>query len=443
MNSRAIVRALVPFVMLLCIAAPARATDGHFLHGVGAVNSAMGGSGVAAIGDILGSFYLNPAGLHSGKVTRSALGFEMFRADRSVSSTMPGFGSGTTQSKRDFVPVPAFAWTTAINEKVTVGIGGLGIGGFGVDYPQDNTNPVLGPRPMGFGQVFSNFSLMKVSPAIAFEATPKLQLGFALNVDWAALAVDPFPAASPAADPGPDGTPMTMDDRAFYSRATAADGAWGFGFQAGLIYKATPQLNLGLSYASTQKFQDFEWNVAYENPFLPNYGQARTISFGMDVPAVMIAGFAYDNGKLLWTGDVRYITYSKTEGFEKSGFDATGAVQGFGWEDIKVYATGLQYMLENEVAFRVGYNYSENPVPDAMSLFNLPAPAIVQSHATFGFGFEATSGLHVDLAYYHVFDNEITGPMWNAMGPIAGSSVTSKMKEDSILMTFSFHPIGM
>ena len=29
------------------------------------------------------------------------------------------------------------------------------------------------------------------------------------------------------------------------------------------------------------------------------------------------------------------------------------------------------------------------------------------------------------------------------MGPIAGSSVTSKMKEDSILMTFSFHPIGM
>ena len=42
---------------------PARATDGHFLHGVGAVNNAMGGAGVAAPVSILGTFYLNPAGL--------------------------------------------------------------------------------------------------------------------------------------------------------------------------------------------------------------------------------------------------------------------------------------------------------------------------------------------------------------------------------------------
>jgi len=440
---RASVRGLLPFVMLLFLAAPARGTDGHFLHGVGAVNSAMGGSGVAAIGDVLGSFYLNPAGLHAGRGTRSALGFEMFRAVRSVSSSMPGFGAGSTQSKSDFVPVPAFAWTTAVNDKVTVGIGGLGIGGFGVDYPQSNTNPILGPRPMGFGQVFSNFGLMKVSPAVAFEATDKLQLGFALNVDWASLAVDPFPGASPAADPGSDGTPMTMDDRAFYSRAAAADGAWGFGFQAGLIYKATDKLNLGLSYASKQSFQDFEWNVTYENPFLPSFGQARTITFGMDVPAVMAGGFAFDDGKLLWTGDVRYITYSSTDGFAKSGFDRTGAVQGFGWEDIFVFATGAQYMVGDEVAVRAGWNYSENPIPDALSLFNLPAPAIVQQHATFGFGFQAVEGLHVDLAYYHVFENEISGPMYGPMGPISGSSVSSKMYEDSVIMTFSFHPAGM
>ena len=48
------------------VAAPmsaARATDGHFLHGIGAVNSAMGGAGVAAPQDVLTAFYLNPAGL--------------------------------------------------------------------------------------------------------------------------------------------------------------------------------------------------------------------------------------------------------------------------------------------------------------------------------------------------------------------------------------------
>jgi long-chain fatty acid transport protein len=430
-------------VLLLFTAPPVHATDGHFLHGVGAVNSAMGGSGVAAIGDILGSFYLNPAGLHVGRGTRAALGFEMFRATRSVSSNIQGFGGSTTQSKSDFVPVPAFAWTTAVSDKVTVGIGGLGIGGFGVDYPQDNTNPILAPRPQGFGQVYSNFSLMKVSPAVAFEASDRLQLGFAFNVDWSSLAVDPFPAASPAADPGPDGTPGTADDRAYYSRATAADGAWGVGFQAGLIFKATDELNFGLSYASPQWFQDFEWNVMYENPNLANFGQARTITFAMDVPAVYAGGFAYDRGKLLWTGDVRYITYSSTAGFDKAGFDATGAVQGFGWDDILVLATGLQFSPDDRLFFRGGWNYSQNPVPDEYSMFNVPAPAIVQQHATLGLGFEAVSGLHVDLAYYHVFENEISGPLYGPTGPMAGSSVGSKMYEDSFIMTFSFHPEGM
>jgi len=233
-----------------------------------------------------------------------------------------------------------------------------------------------------------------------------------------------------------------MDDRAFYSRATAADGAWGFGFQAGLIYKATGKLNLGLSYASKQTFQDFEWNVLHENPFLPNFGQARTISFAMDVPAVMAGGLAYNSGKLLWTGDVRYITYSSTAGFDKQGFDQTGAVQGFGWDDIYVFATGLQYMAGDEVAVRGGYNYSQNPIPDELSLFNIPAPAIVQQHASLGLGFQAVEGLHVDLAYYHVFENEITGPMYGPAGPISGSSVSSKMHEDSFVMTFSFHPKG-
>lgn len=41
----------------------ASATDGHFLHGVGAINSAMGGAGIATPESLLGTFNLNPAGL--------------------------------------------------------------------------------------------------------------------------------------------------------------------------------------------------------------------------------------------------------------------------------------------------------------------------------------------------------------------------------------------
>jgi long-chain fatty acid transport protein len=421
--------------LLAFTAPPATATDGHFLHGVGAVNSAMGGAGVAYTGDLLGALNLNPAALHTGDgETRAVLSFELFKADRTISSSLPGgMGSGSTQSKSEFVPVPAFGWSTALNDKVTVAFGGLGIGGFGVDYAQDNTNPVLGPRQMGgFGQVYSNFSLMKITPAIAFEASEKLQLGFALNIDWSSLAVDPFPAAAPAFDPG-TGTQI-------YSGATAADGAFGFGFQAGLIFKATDALNLGLAYTSKQDFQDYEYNSTYQNPNLANFGQARVITFAMDAPAVYAAGLAFENDALTVTADAKYITYSKTDGFDESGFDATGTVLGFGWEDIWVYAAGLQLEATEGVFVRGGWNYSENPIPDALSLFNIPAPAIVQQHATFGFGFQAFENVMIDLGYYHVFENSISGPMFGPMGPIDGSSVTSSMLEDSFLMTFQFTP---
>jgi len=428
MSLRSTARGALLLSLLLGTSSPLYATDGHFLHGVGAVNSAMGGAGVAARGDLLGSFYLNPAGIFTENGSRVALGFEMMKAQRSVRSAMTGF-SGETESKAAFVPIPAFGWATSVGDNLTFGVGMLGIGGFGVDYPADVANPILSPRPNGFGQVYSNFQFMKISPSLAFRAGEKLQLGVSLNMDWASLAVDPMPTASPAFDPG-TGT-------AYYSRATAADGAFGFGFQAGLIYELSDALAVGVSYSSPQWFQDFEYNAVYENPNLPNFQTAREISFAMDVPAMYAAGVSMDMGSLQWNADVRYLTYSATAGFDEKGMDQTGAVKGFGWDDILVLATGIQYHLGAAVALRGGYNFSQNPIPDELSAFNVPAPAIVQHHATLGVGFKFDD-LGIDVGYYRAFENEITGPFQ----PMPGMSldVTNKMMEDSFLLSFSFAP---
>jgi long-chain fatty acid transport protein len=164
----------LPAALLLTLSVPVQATDGHLLHGVGAVNSAMGGAGVAAPGDLLGSFYLNPAGLVCEHGTRIALGFEMMKPQRSVTSEFGGF-TGSTTSKSDFTPIPAFGWATRLNETLSFGVGLLGIGGFGVDYPADPMNPVLGPRPQGFGQVVIT-RLLGVGSRQAQEAGPGWRL---------------------------------------------------------------------------------------------------------------------------------------------------------------------------------------------------------------------------------------------------------------------------
>ena len=419
----------------------AHATDGHFLHGVGAINSAMGGIGVAAPGSLLGAFYVNPAGLLAYRGVATELGFELFKPQRTIRSSA-GPVSGSTTSSSEIVPIPAFGWSRALEEgKLVIGVAGLGIGGFGVDYHLDASNPILAPRPNGFGQIYSNFSLLKIIPAVAWRASRNVSFGAALNVDWASLAVDPMPVAAPAVDPGPDGTPGTADDRAYYSRATDADGAFGIGGQVGLQWMPMPEIAVGLAYTTPQWFQRFEYGAVYENPNLPNFNTPRTIRFAMDVPPVYAAGLAWTVSDAILVGvDGKYIDYERTRGFSKSGFAPDGAVRGFGWKSIWSVATGAELRPVPSLALRAGYNYSGNPIPSAMSMFNAPAPAVVKHHATIGAGFLFANGLGVDVGYYRAFRNSVSGPFQTMSGAAPGTSISHSMQEDSFLMGFTYSP---
>jgi long-chain fatty acid transport protein len=425
---------------LLLAPASAGATDGHFLHGVGAVNSAIGGINIASNASLLGTFYGNPAGLASFGGTNLEMGFELLKPDRTVSSSYGTF-AGSTTSVSEFTPIPAFGFSTALNDRVVIGLSGLGIGGFGVNYAADPTNPSLAPAPNGFGQVYSNFGLMKISPAVAWKAGERLRFGIAANIDWASLAVTPMPIAAPDADPGPDGRPGTADDRAFYPSAAASDGAFGFGLQAGLQFDVTPKFAVGLAYTSAQMFEDFEFQTVHANPNLPNFNTARTISFRMDAPAVYGAGLAFSPSDRLHMGlDAKYMTYGSTKGFEEKGYNADGSVKGFGWEDIAVVAAGLQFKANERFTLRGGYNYSGNPIPDEQSMFNIPAPAIVQHHITGGLGFKLSEGVELNLAAYAALENSIEGAMYRPAA-VPNTTVTNTMSETSILLGFTFRPV--
>ena len=436
---------IVPLALaaaLVGVRAPAAsATDGHFLHGVGAVNSAMAGIGVATPSSLLGAFYVNPAGLLVFKGSTTELGFELFKPERTIESSV-GSVSGSTASSSEFVPIPAFGWSREIRrDRLTIGVAGIGAGGFGVDYHTDPTNPVLAPRPFGFGAIYSSFSLMKIIPAVAYRPAERVRFGAALNVDWASLAVDPMPIASPAVDAGPDGRPGTADDRAYYSSATDADGSFGIGAQLGVQFSVTPQLDIGLAYTSPQVFQRFTYGAVYEDPNLPTYNTPRTIEFAMDVPAVYGAGLAWTPSSALTVGiDGKYITYSQTRGFKDRGFATDGSVKGFGWRDILTIAAGLQVRPMNGLALRTGYNYSGNPIPDDLSMFNAAAPAVVQHHLTVGAGYTFENGFSIDAGYYRALEHSIDGPFQTPVGSVPGTSVKSSLAENSVLLGFTFAP---
>lgn len=439
------------FLVLLTNVPRAFATDGHFLHGVGAINSAMGGAGISAPESLLGTFNLNPAGLMEFDGLRMEFSMEMFQANRTVSSSVPAPApapsgtilSGSTQSKKGFVPIPAFGVTYKLpGERVALGLAGIGTGGFGVDYPasafptgpEQSTNPILLPQPNGFGQVYSNYELLKIAASVAWAATDDLWLGAALNVDRASLAVLPMPAAAPDFDPD-TGT-------AFFPNAAATDGAFGVGFQVGLMYRLNDILAFGASYTSEQWFRAFEWNSTHANPNLANFGEPRTFSFKLNVPAVVGGGLAVQAlPKLLLTGDFKYYFYKHTAGFEipsTGPFNEDGSLAGFGWDNIYSIAFGVKYEPASVVALYGGYNFSDNPVPDSLSMINVAAPAVVQHHLSVGVGVRPTRHFEITAAYYHAFRNSGTGEILNPAIPPGTSSVTNSMKEDSILLQFSY-----
>lgn len=402
-----------------------QATDGHVLHGVGSINQAMGGAGIATAIDATGSSYNNVSSLAFLKRSSIEFGAELFMPDRSLSSSFAGFGSGTVDSKTREAVIPSFALAYKTGGPWTFGFSATGIGGFGVDYPSTlpGGSPISLPQPYGFGAVYSNYQLLQLTPSVAYQVSPDLSVGLGFNLDWASLAVDPWPTTTPNASGYPSGS--------------HAASAWGQGFTLGATYKVSPKLSLGLSFKSPQWFNDFSWNSQYPNRAPANF------SFRLDYPLIAGAGLSYKPVEDLTLAlDLKWINYKDTQGFQASNFAATPRgpyVRGFGWQDIWTVALGGEYHLNSRFTVRGGYNYSDNPIPKDQQFFNVFAPAIVQHHITLGAGFNVTPDLELNAAYYHAFENTASGPFISSGAPgyppvnraIPGSQVTNRLSEDS------------
>ena len=418
-------KVFAPLLGLTLLAAPAAyAGNGHPLHGVGAVNSSMGGAGVALPIDTLGGLLLNPALATQQDGSRFAVSAEYNDPTNAISSSVQtpvGTFSGTTEDAGDTALIPAFGWVHHTRgSNFAYGIGFLGLAGFGTDYPQDPGNPILAPQPRGFGRVYSSYQLLKVPTVLAWKLSDAFSFGVSLNVARATLEANPAGFANPDCS-GPQGP--------CYFPSVNGDSAWGYGAGVGIHYKLSPSFALGASYNSKTSFQDFEWNSAGANPNLPSYGANRKISLQLDLPAQAVVGLGWTPNEKLAIGiDGKWINYENAAGFKDV----------LGFKDIMVGEIGVQYKATDRFAVRAGYNHSEVPIPAERTFLTVEVPAVFVNHYSVGLGFHATDILTLDLAYYQVPNSTITGPFLGATGPVPGTSVTTRSGMKSLIATFNF-----
>jgi len=426
------------------------AQTGHIMQGVGSINMSMGGASTAQPLDISGAMHWNPAAISvfDDKILKFDLGF--FFSSPELSSSF-GPLSGVTEDDRgiSYLPAIGMVWGKE-DSKHTFGVSAFGISGFGVtfpennNYPQDlmgNFNPNYNPNAVsnpinfpqfagGFGHIESDYMLLQVSGTYAYELTDKISIGIQPNFNYAALELNPNPIAPPDFPASMGGTGKG------YPKADSTP-AFGYGAQVGIFYDSGSGLKLGASYKTNQTFGEFE----FDNEYLDGT-EARDVNFQMDYPAIVSLGLGYSFTNFDFAFDFRRVLYENTEGFEASGWEIgsngfpTGAVKGFGWQDISILSVGLQYKGINRLPLRIGYTYSTNPIDEELAFFSTPATAIIKNAYQFGLSYEINDNWRLDAVYHYgdsdgATEGNLLSPMNispnNPLGKIPGTSVSYEM----------------
>jgi len=412
----------------------AAAQFGPILSGAGPINRSMGGASTAAPLSASGALLWNPATLAGLSRSEIDVGAELLFPQTSVSSSVPAntFGpgfppvdlSGRTENQDAVFALPTIAVSYRAEESpFTYGLGIFAVAGFGLDYAGSTTNPVLTPPPpvgLGFGPIFSQYQVLQIAPALVYEVNEQLSVSFSPLLDIGTAQLDPAVFAAPD---DANGDTFATNPPGTHSRT-----AWGGGFSLGAYYQAGDWA-FGASYKSQQWFQSYRFNTSNE------LGVPRTVKFGLDLPAIVSVGTSYTGfDRWLLAADVRYLDYNNTAGFGDSGFAPNGALRGVGFRSIFAVALGTQYQMTDALSVRLGYSWNENPIPSSQTAANVASPLFMQHTLSAGASYQITDVFSVSLAYAHIFENSSTGPIVRPAGAVPGTSITSTVAADMVLI---------
>ena len=412
--------------------------QGVAFRGVSPVNESMAGAATACPIDSAGAIHWNPATISGLPSSDISFGMELILPSAELSSRInagalgggfpPVTLAGSERSESGAIPVPSMAFVHKGEDSPwSYGLGLFGIGGSSVNFPASLTDPILTPQPpngLGLGRLSANVDILQLAPTVSYELSQRLAIGFAPTVTIAKLYASPLFLGAKD-DANGDGFPT-------FPSGVGTRYHWGGGFQVGLYYTAGSGWHFGTSLKSPQWMEPFRFKSEDE------LGRPQTVHFHLNYPLIVSVGAAYSGFEnWIFACDVRYFDYANTTGFGSSGFSPSGALTGLSWNNIMSVALGAQRQVTDRFFVRGGYSFNENPITSDAEQFNVASPLIVKHSVHAGVSYVFADNWIAAVTYSHYFENEVTGPMQGALGPIPGTSVTSTASADTIYMGVS------
>ena len=367
------------------------ATNGDNLIATGAKARAMGGVGIATSFGAESSI-ANPALLSSVKNSEFSGSITAFMPDVEVKSDYGNSAGSFAKSKADFSLIPEFAYATRVNDNLVLGVSVTGTAGMGMDSSGNDTPNVQ--------QMTTELALMKIATPISYQMG-KLSLG-----------------ASPIFQYGT----LEISNQATVSNKTSRGSDLNLGYELGAAYEVSTDLTVGAVYKSKLHMQYA--NVISRSVDAFGGSAATGVGSGdvLDQPAEYGVGVSYVIGASTIAVDYKRIEWASASGYSD-----------FSWDDQDVYAIGYEYNAKS-YSLRAGYNYAKSPISEqpststgyaARNFFNLSGfPGTVESHYTFGLGYNMSDDLSIDLAV--VYAAEKTDSFSIAAYGAAGNTVDTK-----------------
>lgn len=391
----------------LTIPMTAMATNGYFGHGYGTKNKGLAGGGVALPQDAMIAA-TNPAGMVMVG-DRLDLGIALFSPNsRGYTVTGPANDAspafelqpGTVESESDVFLIPHFARNWMLNSDSSIGVTVYGNGGMNTEY-------TAGAPPAGTfysGTAGINLEQLFINTTYSRKINATSSWGASLIAVYQTFEAKGLAAFGPFSS---NSAALTNNGK---------DTSTGFGAKFGWQGEVTKGLTLAASYQTEMDMSKFD-----------KYAGLFAEQGNFDIPATYTLGLAWDTSpKSTLTFDVQQIMYSDiaaianplVPNIQTSQLgNADGA--GFGWEDMTVYKLGYQWDSSADWTWRVGISQGDQPIPNSETLFNLLAPAVMETHLTAGFTMKTGKDGEFSLAAMYAPSNSVTGsnPLQGGTGP--------------------------
>ena len=392
--------------------------QGVGLRAVSPVNESMGGAATGCPIDAAGALNWNPATIAALPSSDMSFSLGVILPQSSIESRVPTgmappaptYVQGWTASETGALPVPNMAFVRQIdNSRWSYGVGVFSIGGTQVNYPSDPSNPILAdPSHGGLGRLSAEVQIFQIQPTIAYEINEHWSVGFAPTITMGRLVANPLFLG-----------PLYSDG---YAAGTGTRYIWGGGFQAGVYYTTDVGWHFGASIKSPQWCEPFRYYSQDDS------GDPVITKFDLDYPMIISLGCSYSGfDKWILACDLRYFDYGNTVGFDDSGFDASGAATGLGWNSIMSVGIGAQRQINEKLSVRMGYIFNENPIPSDSSAYNVASPLVLKHCVSLGASYALERNWVATFAYTCCFEESVTGLVKSAVYPdgIPGSYVKS------------------